>query len=77
MTRVRITGGPWPERIGCTGVVVPAPRVPRLTYPWADLPNSHLIILLDKDPVAGPSLTLGRLWSCCMEWSDVEVVQPH
>lgn len=28
---VKVTGGPWPERIGCTGRIVIGPD----RYPWA------------------------------------------
>lgn len=45
--RIRIVGGPWPERIGCTGVTVTGPN----RYPWAKLPKSEVVILLDEDPL--------------------------
>lgn len=49
MTRVRVVDGPWPERIGCEGVIVPDPGDG--VYPFSRLPKSEVVILLDDDPV--------------------------
>ena len=64
VVRVRITGGPWPERVGCEGVqCLPAADG---TYPHPS--RSEVIVLLDADPLGE-----GRWsWSCCLSRRDVE-----
>ncbi len=45
--RIIVTGGPWPDRIGCHGVIA----TPRKHYPWHKLPKSEVVVLLDDDPL--------------------------
>lgn len=49
-SRIRITGGPWPERVGCSGRVVDGPAAGAL-YPWAGLAEGSIVVLLDDDPL--------------------------
>lgn len=51
VTRIRIIGGPWPERIGCEGVIVEAPKGYD-RYPFHKLPASEVAVLLDDDPLS-------------------------
>ena len=48
--RVRIVGGPWPERVGALGHVAdrPAGRAGSV-YPWPGRGSDEVIVLLDKD----------------------------
>ncbi len=85
---VRITGGPWPERIGCTGRIVEA-SVGYTTYPF-DKPNhGWVIVMLDDDPLdcakrgcdhADDKLFTctrhgeGPAWSCNLQRRDVELI---
>jgi len=71
---VRIIGGPWPERIGCEGVIVPAPAV--AVAPWHGMGPDDVIVLLDDDPVGGECFGIppDRAWTCRIRRSMVEVV---
>lgn len=66
LRRIRVIGGPWPERVGCEGVIAVRPTDERgKKYPWHDAHKSpHLVhILLDDDPLAftGPTGQLSEL----------------
>jgi hypothetical protein len=51
VTRIRVVGGPWPQRIGLTGVVVPPPDANAAgRYPWHGRTDDEVIVLLDDDP---------------------------
>ncbi len=54
--RIRVTGGPWPERIGCLGrAVLQTPGYHG--YPWAE------VVRLDDDPLmrSGSFITMRRI----------------
>ena len=55
MTRVRMNERcPWPERVGCEGVIVERPAGPEgRVYPWPGRGRVEVIVLLDDDPLAG------------------------
>lgn len=57
--RFTVVGGPWPDRIGCTGFTVIGPRD---VYPWAGLGRTEVVVKLDDDPVQ--SATHHPEWSC-------------
>lgn len=60
--RIVVTGGPWPERIGCHGVVVNDPGDG--VYPF-DKPaerEKNAVVLLDEDPVT--SYRKPDPWTC-------------
>lgn len=63
-TRIRVVGGPWPERVGCTGHVV-APSGDG-TYPQPS--PWETLVLLDDDPFAYP----GAWWTCVIRTSALE-----
>lgn len=72
--RVMIVGGPWPERIGAVGWEVAPDRGARKVYPWAGLPRSEVVVLLDDDPLPAAPGPLGgrpRGWSCVIGRADV------
>lgn len=87
MTRVRIVGGPWPERIGCEGTIVDQPDGPAGDrYPWAGRSASEVIVRLDDDPLdcgrrgclhtgADFGCGNGRSWTCAIGRRNVEVLQ--
>lgn len=60
--RIVVTGGPWPERIGCAGRVVTDDLDPTV-YPRRGLGNNEEIILLDDDPVV-PAENRPEGWTC-------------
>lgn len=75
--RIRITGGPWPERIGATGVTVVDPGDG--IYPFDKPRRGEVVVLLDDDPLP---IRKGRFtgeddpprwWTCVLDASDVEV----
>lgn len=69
MKRIRVISGPWPERIGCEGVILERPTGPEgKVYPWNDR-SSNVIIRLDNDP-----LTPGAEWSCSISPLALEVL---
>lgn len=69
MTRVRITGGPWPERIGAVGTIVGPPEGTH-GYPWAGLDRNEIVVLLDNDPFGTPHSG----WTCVLGYADVEAI---
>lgn len=63
--RIRVIGGPWPERIGCEGHVVPDPgdRI----YPFdKPLSDAWRVVHLDGDD------GLDRTWTCVIRKRDIE-----
>lgn len=70
--RIRVTGGPWPERHGAEGVIVDRKRD---EYPWSGLGNAEVVILLDDDPLVPPERRHGD-WTCAINASDVEYLGP-
>lgn len=84
-TRIRVVGGPWPQRIGCEGTVVHQPNGPGV-YP--DDPRSdaqgEVLILLEGDPLElPPGVFLGefhepdsvRGWTCRIDADSLEVAE--
>lgn len=74
-TRIRITGGPWPARVGCLGQIAQPPAGWGDRYP-VDKPNPReVVVLLDDDPLyeclAGPE---HEWWSHVIDRRDLEVV---
>jgi len=67
--RIRITGGPWPERIGQTGRIVTDELDPNI-YPRHGLGRYETIILLDDDPIPIPGFD--KRWTCVIDFRDVE-----
>lgn len=68
--RIKVTGGPWPERIGCAGSIVADPGDG--VYPFSRGRRPHeVVILLDEDPLTdtGP-----RWWTCCIDRADVSAL---
>lgn len=75
--RVRVIGGPWPERIGCEGTIVEAPRGYD-RYPWAGSGRNEVVVLLDHDPLTAPAYADnygGQAWTCVIGRRDVEPVE--
>lgn len=74
-TRIRVTGGPWPERIGCLGQIAQPPAGWGDRYPVAGLGSREVIVALDDDPLyerlAG---TEHEWWSHVIDRREVEVV---
>lgn len=68
--RIRVTGGPWPERIGQTGRIVTDELDPNI-YPRHGLGRYETIILLDNDPITVLSHRDPR-WTCVIDFRDVE-----
>ena len=64
--RIRVTGGPWPERIGLEGVIVPKLRD---EYPWDDRNTKEVIIFIPDDPLCDSD---GRDWTCSIGVNDIE-----
>lgn len=64
----RVTGGPWPERIGLVARIVEAP-LSRSVYPWAGKGDDEVVVFIDDDPfrrtVTHPE------WSCVMRRRDL------
>jgi hypothetical protein len=69
--RIRVTGGPWPERIGCTGRIVTDELDPKI-YPRHGLGRYETIILLDDDPLDHLDRRRPRRWSMVIDFRDVE-----
>ena len=67
--RVRVVGGPWPERIGAVGVIVPKLR---REYPWVGLGRNEVVVLLDDDPLGR---TDGRDWTHVIDQRDLAPVR--
>jgi hypothetical protein len=78
-SRIRVVGGPWPERIGCVGsVVTPTPERAK-RYPFAGRHKADVIIHLDDDPLArstpNPFNDERDLWTCAIGRKDVVHIQ--
>ncbi len=77
--RVRIVGGPWPERIGCEGRIV-THKLDRKVYPRHGMGRGETIVLLDDDPIVceprpwHDCTETRRVWSCVMSKKDVAPV---
>lgn len=59
--RYRVTGGPWPERIGLLARIIDPATQPR-HYPWVRLGKDDVVVLIENDPFH----KFGRNWSCVM-----------
>lgn len=67
--RIRVTGGPWPERIGALGRIVADPGDG--IYPFDKRrPKSEIIVKLDDDPLGHST----RYWTCVMNTKHIEYV---
>lgn len=64
--QIRVIGGPWPERIGLTGRIVPKLRD---EYPWHGCPKNEVVIFIDDDPLTAD---YGLDWSCVIGRKDIE-----
>lgn len=62
---IRVIGGPWPERIGLTGYIVPKLRD---EYPWAGCPRHEVVIFIKDDPL---NAHLGRDYTCVIGRKDI------
>lgn len=72
--RIVVTGGPWPERHGCTGtIVVPTSEAARI-YPHHGKGKGEVIVCLDNDPLHATSPTLGIDWTCAIDRKNVKVL---
>jgi hypothetical protein len=69
--RIRVVGGPWPERIGREGVIATSDAK---CYPWVTHGRNEVVVLLDDDPLAGPVVGLEDEWTCVMDRGDVEML---
>lgn len=70
--RIRVIGGPWPERVGRLGhVMIPIP-IERGLYPFRGLGKDEEVIRLDDDPLDCTSPAEG--WTCVIARSDIELV---
>jgi len=65
--RIRIVGGPWPERIGSMGHIVPDPGDG--IYPFDKPLRGEVCVLLDDDPLGW---TRDYAWTCVIGSKDVE-----
>lgn len=63
--RIVVVGGPWPERIGLTGHIVPQLRN---EYPWHGCPKNQVVIFIDNDPL---NAHLRLDWSCVISRKDI------
>lgn len=73
--RIRIIGGPWPERIGARGFIRYPTTSEAKVYPFHGLGRDEVVVLLDDDPIdRGRSNAAQADWSCVMPVSAVEVV---
>ncbi len=63
-TRIRVNArSPWPERVGCEGVIVGDPGDG--LYPFAGLGRGEVVVLLDDDPFERTHSSRG--WTCVMD----------
>lgn len=73
--RIRMKG-PWPERVGCEGVVVD-PAIFGNQYPadgrikWG---LNEVIVKLDDDPLKRDNWNKDERWTCVVEVEDVSVL---
>jgi hypothetical protein len=70
--RIRVVGGPWPERIGCEGRIV-THELDRRIYPRHGMGKGETIIRLDDDPLHRCGYCDAR-WTCVIDAKDVEPV---
>lgn len=75
--RIRVTGGPWPERIGLEGcIVIPTPEQAKL-YPFNGRAKNEVIVLIDDDPLNGPGTKFcDEPWSCAINKANIEIILP-
>lgn len=69
VARIEVVGGPWPERIGCTGVIVEGGRD---EYPFWCKAVHEVVLRLDNDPLT----QIMRDYSCVMSRSSVKILDP-
>lgn len=87
--RVRVIGGPWPERVGCTGRIVTPTAEQARWYPFYGRHPSEVVVLLDADPLAcgrrgchhnpgdlGCTVRGDPPWSCAISRKHLEHVEP-
>lgn len=73
--RIRIVDGPWPERIGCEGVIVDPTSEQARIYPFRGLGLGEAVVLLDRDPLLGRgTVAIERGWSCVIRCVHLEVI---
>lgn len=78
--RVRVIGGPWPERIGALGTVVEPPEGWGDTYPADPKDRRSVLVLLDDDPLGAtsavhkPGTMLEFRWTCRLGLGDVDAL---
>lgn len=64
--RIKIVGGPWPERIGSLGYVVADPGDG--IYPFDKRLRDEVVVKLDDDPLGAGYDT----WTCVIRIKDVK-----
>lgn len=68
--RIKVISGPWPERIGATGIIVtPGRTCPVSEYPRVD--GDDVVVRLDDDPLEAPD---SEHWTCVIARANVEAV---
>lgn len=68
--RIRVNeNSPWPERVGCEGVIVD-PAIFNGLYPADSRRSGEVIVLLDEDPLRAKHPDESR-WTCVMSTRDV------
>ena len=67
VTRIRVIGGPWPERIGLTGTIVTPTADEAFLYPFRGLGKREVVIHLPNDPI----VAIYDYWTCVIDRSDV------
>ena len=77
--RIRVVGGPWPERHGAEGIIAEPTAARARQYPFVGCPKWQVIVLLDDDPIPhNPDAPFGQsaqeraIWTCCRDRTDVE-----
>ena len=65
--RIRVTGGPWPERVGLEGcILIPTPEQAK-HYPFLGRSKDEVIVLIDDDSLNGPGTKFaGGWWTCAI-----------
>lgn len=81
--RIRVIGGPWPERIGREGRTVEDELDPRI-YPLKGRSGNEVVILLDDDPLShrpkgefSNTAEEDAVWSCVIGRKDVVALDPQ
>jgi hypothetical protein len=65
--RVKIIGGPWPERVGLEARIVHG-----IGYPWDGRGKTEVVILIDHDPLMSRNFNRhGVEWSCVIDRKDL------